>query len=77
MAKSKSPNSVFVLVGNKTDLEPDLDKEAVLEWCKKNNTYFIETSVKDNKNVNEVFESLARKIYNAENSFEKSESISL
>lgn len=77
LAQSKSPNSCYVLVGNKSDLKSEVNRSEVEEWCKAHKTYYVETSVKENKNVNDVFESLARKIYASENLMDRAESISL
>lgn len=49
-----------MLVGNKTDLvdQRDVSTDEGLEFSKKNNLHFIETSAKDNSNVSEAFERL-------------------
>lgn len=51
---------IVMLVGNKTDLadQRDVSTEEGMEFSKKNNLHFIETSAKDNSNVSEAFERL-------------------
>eukprot|EP01127_Copromyxa_protea_P011731 TRINITY_DN2974_c0_g3_i1.p1 TRINITY_DN2974_c0_g3~~TRINITY_DN2974_c0_g3_i1.p1 ORF type:complete len:133 (-),score=33.40 TRINITY_DN2974_c0_g3_i1:53-451(-) len=58
------PGIIVMLVGNKTDLadQRDVSTEEGLEFSKKNNLHFIETSAKDNSNVSEAFERLIHEI---------------
>lgn len=51
------------MVGNKSDLDIRVDTENVKKWCSEHKMAYIETSVKDNKNVHEVFDSISRKIH--------------
>ena len=56
-------NICKVLVGNKCDkLERSVSEEDGRQLANENSMGFFETSSKDNKNVNEVFEYLIRKI---------------
>ena len=77
LAKSKTLDAVFILVGNKSDLDVRVPRDEVQQWCEANKIHYIETSVKLNKNVNDVFDWLARKIYEQQNSFTKSKSFAL
>ena len=54
-----------VLVGNKSDLEIDnnLDQNIIKEFAEENKIKYIETSAKDNKNINELFEEMGRMLY--------------
>lgn len=48
-----------VLVGNKCDIqEPEVDKNAAQELANNHSMQFIESSAKNNKNVNEIFTTL-------------------
>eukprot|EP01127_Copromyxa_protea_P011713 TRINITY_DN2974_c0_g1_i1.p1 TRINITY_DN2974_c0_g1~~TRINITY_DN2974_c0_g1_i1.p1 ORF type:complete len:213 (-),score=31.97 TRINITY_DN2974_c0_g1_i1:33-671(-) len=58
------PGTIVLLVGNKTDLKDrDVTYEEGLEFARRNNLHFIETSAKDNSNVAEAFEMLVKEIY--------------
>ena len=54
-----------VLVGNKCDLKMDegLDQNLIKQFAEENNIQFIETSAKDDKNINELFEELGKMIF--------------
>ena len=54
-----------VLVGNKCDLEFDeeLDQNLINEFSKANKIKYIESSAKDDKNINALFEELGKMIY--------------
>jgi len=54
-----------VLVGNKCDLEMDkeLDQNIIKEFAEENKIQYIETSAKNNKNINELFEEMGKMIY--------------
>jgi len=54
-----------VLVGNKCDLEMDkeLDQNIITEFAEENKIKYIETSAKDDKNINELFEEMGKMIY--------------
>jgi len=54
-----------VLVGNKCDLSMDkeLDQNIIKQFAEENEIQYIETSAKDNKNINELFEEMGKMIY--------------
>jgi len=54
-----------VLVGNKSDLKMDegLDQNLIKQFAKENKIQYIETSAKDNKNINEIFEEMGKMLY--------------
>ena len=54
-----------VLVGNKCDLKMDeeLDNNLIKQFAEENKIQYIETSAKDNKNINELFEEMGKMIY--------------
>ena len=58
-------NTPKVLIGNKCDLEFDkeLNKNLIEEFSEENKIKYIESSVKDNKNINELFEELGKMLY--------------
>ena len=60
---TNAENFPFMVIGNKLDLEDEsraISSDTAREWCKQNgNLTFIETSAKDNKNVEEAFIKLA------------------
>ena len=52
----------FMVVGNKLDMEDDsrsVDKQSAEEFCRREGMSFIETSARDNVNVEEAFRVLA------------------
>lgn len=51
-AKAKSPDAVFMLIGNKSDLEVKVNEKEVQDWARKNKVRYIRTSVKNDVNVN-------------------------
>ncbi len=59
-------NTPKVLVGNKCDLEIDkeLDKALIMKFSEENKIKYIESSAKNNKNINELFEELGKMLYN-------------
>jgi len=54
-----------VLVGNKCDLEKDegLDQNIIKQFAEENKMQYIETSAKDNKNINILFEKMGKMLY--------------
>ena len=72
---NKPENFPFMLVGNKLDLEDDaraVTKLQAEEWCETNgNMEFIETSARDNKNVEQAFFKLAQKALKRQTEMQK------
>lgn len=56
------PDFPMILVGNKIDLERVVDYEECIEFALDNNIEYFETSVKDNINVNGIFEKIIYEI---------------
>jgi Ras-related protein Rab-1A len=52
----------IILVGNKLDLERNIKYEECLEFALENNLEYMEISVKDNININEVFNNIIHNI---------------
>lgn len=61
-----SKNKIIkILVGNKCDLVNDkLDRNIITKFCKNNNIEYLETSAKNNINIDEIFLKLADNIDN-------------
>ena len=67
--KTNAPeNSKCMIVGNKSDLEENrqVKKEEGEKFANDKNLKFYETSAKDDKNINIVFETLSKEIVNDE-----------
>lgn len=64
------PNSVIILVGNKTDLMDTrvIGQKEAEYFAERHGILYIETSAKDGSNVQDTFLNLAREIYNKVNS---------
>ncbi|KKK49851.1 hypothetical protein LCGC14_3130880, partial [marine sediment metagenome] len=60
------PNVILILVGNKVDLQDsrEVSSEEGMELAKELKIYYMETSAKTNKNIDEVFEWVALQIIN-------------
>lgn len=58
------PDSKRILLGNKSDEEQkrDIDNKQVEEFCNTKNLFYIETSAKNNSNVDKAFEKLVELI---------------
>ena len=56
-----------ILIGNKLDLERDVEKEEAETFAKSQNLEYFETSAKDNNNVKESIEYLVKQIYLSNN----------
>ena len=57
--------SFLILIGNKSDLvnERKVEKDLILKYCEKNNFNYIETSVKNNSNIEKIFKEVAYQLY--------------
>jgi len=53
----------LILIGNKCDLKKEIEKNEILKFCEKNNLNYIETSVKENKNIEKIFKEVAYQLY--------------
>jgi len=54
-----------ILVGNKNDLDDNrVDKKIITKFCKNNNIEYLETSAKNNINIDEIFLKLVNNIDN-------------
>ena len=62
--KDLSGDVPYILVGNKTDLDRNVDNSLVEEEVKKLGIQYFETSAKLNENVDLAFESLSIQILN-------------
>ena len=62
--KDLSGDVPYILVGNKTDLERNVDQSLIEAEVKKLNIQYFETSAKLNENVDLAFESLSIQILN-------------
>ena len=51
------------LVGNKNDLEIDVEQSLIDEFARENNIPYISTSAKTSKNIDELFEEIGTKLY--------------
>jgi small GTP-binding protein len=60
------PHLTVLLIGNKCDLEENraVKQEEAAEFAEKNGLGFLETSAKDNKNIDVAFTRLTTEIYN-------------
>ena len=75
--KNSSENVLKILIGNKCDLENERDVQfdEGQAFANRNGMQFIETSAKNNTNINEAFEALAKLMiqFSNENKFLKNE----
>lgn len=62
--ESGMQNCVIMLVGNKTDLESSrkIPKDIAMRYAQENDLLFLETSAKKDKNIDEMFIELGRKL---------------
>ena len=64
--KAVDSNMVIMLIGNKSDLgyRRRVTREEGEEFAKRHNLLFLETSAKEDKGINDAFESTAKEIVN-------------
>ena len=64
----RAEDSMFILVGCKSDLERKVDDKDIKSVCNKLGVQYFETSAKENKNIESTFEEVARRcLYGDEN----------
>ena len=63
--KENTNPKFFILIGNKCDLENErvVDKNDILDYCEINNFAYIETSVKNNTNIEKIFKEVTYQLY--------------
>ncbi len=63
--KENTNPKFFILIGNKCDLENErvVDKNEILDYCEINNFAYIETSVKNNTNIEKIFKEVTYQLY--------------
>ena len=63
--KDNTSPKFFILIGNKNDLADlrEVDKDIVLEFCKKNMFNYLEISAKNNTNIEKMFKEVAYHLY--------------
>ena len=63
--KENTNPKFFILIGNKCDLENErvVDKKTILDYCENNNFSYIETSVKNNTNIEKIFKEVTYQLY--------------
>ena len=66
LCRLKADKAVIMLLGNKSDLERRVSDSEVQEWCTTHKIKYLNTSVKNNTNVDEGFMMLARLIFDNE-----------
>ena len=60
------------LIGNKCDLENNIEQSLIDELSQKNNLKYISTSAKLNISINELFNEIAEKFYDNYDEYQKS-----
>jgi small GTP-binding protein len=72
--ESYSINEIpHMLLGNKCDLKNEIDETLIDEFVKSKNFTYIKTSAKDNVNIKESFEKIARMLYQKDKHSSKQE----
>ena len=63
--KENTNPKFLILIGNKCDLENErvVDKKTILDYCEINNFSYIETSVKNNTNIEKIFKEVTYQLY--------------
>jgi small GTP-binding protein len=63
--KENTNPKFLILIGNKCDLENErvVDKKIILDYCEINNFSYIETSVKNNTNIEKIFKEVTYQLY--------------
>ena len=69
---NNNKNVVKSLVGNKCDLEKEIDENLINEFAIANNLKYFETSAKTNEFINNIFEDMAEIMYAKSNKKTKS-----
>ncbi len=62
--KELSGDVPYIIVGNKTDLKSEIDKEKIREKIKSLRVQYFQTSAKLDENVDKAFENLSIQILN-------------
>ena len=62
---SRDKEVLKYLVGNKNDLNSEIEQKLIDDFANENQFKYISTSAKDNISINELFEQIAEKLYNA------------
>ena len=62
---SREKEVLIYLVGNKNDLNSDIEQKLIDDFANENQFKYISTSAKDNISINELFEQIADNLYNA------------
>lgn len=64
MRQHANPNTVIMLIGNKSDLEKNrqVSREEAEKFAQENDLFFLETSAKSSDNVEKAFEETAAEI---------------
>ena len=62
---SRDKEVLKYLVGNKNDLKSEIEQKLIDDFANENQFKYISTSAKDNVSINELFEQIADKLYNA------------
>ena len=62
---SRDKEVLKYLVGNKNDLNSEIEQKLIDDFANENQFKYISTSAKDNISINELFEKIADNLYNA------------
>ncbi len=63
LSRARCPQALTLLVGNKCDLSQAVSDEEINAWTTKNAVKFIKTSVKDDINVEQAYQTLSQAIF--------------
>jgi len=56
-------SKIIIQVGNKNDLEINIEQRLINDFVKENKISFISISAKENNNIEELFEEIGKKLY--------------